>query len=387
MSKIKDQFLLDWNITFLNHGSFGACPKIVFEDYQKWQILLECEPIQFITSTGIQHLNDSKKALANYINCDPLDLVYMPNPTTALNTVIKNLNLKAGDEILTTNQEYGAMNRTWEYYCNKVGAKYIYQKISLPLIDKETILQEFWSGLTSKTKIVFISEITSPTALIFPVEEICKKAKELGIMTIIDGAHVPAHINLDLKKMDPDVYTGACHKWLLAPKGNSFLYVKRELQNLIDPLIISWGYKAEVPSESLFQDYHQFNGTRDFSAYLSTPAALKFLTDNKWEDQKSKCRKTIQHFYPIVAKELDSEILCPLEDTFIGQMCSIPIRTSDPLKLKRVLYENYKIEIPVITFSNDIYLRISIQAYNDDTDIEILINAIKDIKKKTDLLQ
>jgi len=387
MSDLKSLFLLDPKITFLNHGSFGACPKPIFEDYQRWQLLLEREPIQFITNTGIQYLNDSKKALATYINCNAEDLIYMPNPTTALNTVIKSLDLKAGDEILTTNQEYGALDRTWNYYCEKVGAKYIHQHIHLPLTSKENFLTEFWSGLSAKTKIIFISQITSPTALIFPVQEICDRAKELGIMTIIDGAHTPAHIPLDLKKLDPDVFTGALHKWLLTPKGNAFLYVKKTWQERIDPLIISWGYHAEFPSESQFQDYHQFNGTRDFSAYLTTPAALKFLSDNDWESRKKECRSLLKEYYPIVANELESFVLCPLTDEYLGQICSIPINAPDPIKLKQTLYEKYKIEIPVVTFSGETYLRISFQAYNGAKEIETLINAIRAIKKETSLLR
>jgi isopenicillin-N epimerase len=383
---LKDQFLLNPDITFLNHGSFGACPKPVFEDYQKWQLKLEQEPIQFITKTGVAYLDDSKQALAEYINCDKDDLIYTTNPSTALNTVIKSLDLKAGDEILTTDQEYGAMDRTWNYYCRKVGAKYIHQKITLPLSSKTEILREFWSGLTPNTKIVFISQITSPTALIFPVKEIIERAKELGLMTIIDGAHVPAHIPLDLKALDPDVYTGACHKWMLAPKGSSFLYVKKHLQDQIDPLIISWGYEAEFPSESRFQDYHQYQGTRDFSAFLTTPAALQFLKDNDWESRKKECRNLLQHYYPIVAEELESHVICPVTDEFLGQICSIPIQTSKPLELKDILYDKYKIEIPVVTFSGDTYLRISFQAYNGAAEIETLIDAIRLIKKETNLL-
>ncbi len=383
---LKDKFLLRPDITFLNHGSFGACPKPVFEDYQKWQLMLEQEPIQFITKTGVKYLDESKQALADYINCDKEDLIYTTNPSTALNTVIKSLDLKKGDEILTTDQEYGAMDRTWNYYCGKVGAKYIHQKITLPLTSKEKILEEFWSGLTSKTKIVFISQITSPTALIFPVKEIIERAKELGLMTIIDGAHTPAHIPLDLKALDPDVYTGACHKWLLAPKGSSFLYVKKNWQDTIDPLIVSWGYEAELPSESRYQDYHQYQGTRDFSAFLCTPAAIQFLKDNQWEERKATCRQQLQHYYPIVAKELESHVICPVTDEFLGQICSIPIQTEQPIELKELLYNQYKIEIPVVSFSGDTYLRISFQAYNGEEEIETLINAIRSIKKETRLL-
>lgn len=390
---MKNQFLLDQSIIYLNHGSFGACPKPIFEDYQKWQLELERQPVEFITKTGPLALKQSKLALANYINCDADDLVYTPNPSVAGNTVIKSLRLGANDEVLTTNHEYGAMDRTWKYYCQKAGAKYIQQNISLPLASKEQFIEAFWKGLTSKTKIIFISQITSSTGLIFPVKEICKRAKELGLMTIVDGAHVPAHIDLDLKELDADIYFGACHKWMLTPKGSSFLYVKRALQNLFDPLIISWGYDAEFPSHSQFLDYHEFNGTRDFSAYLTIPVALEFLKKNNWEEEKKKCKTMIREVYPEASKILGTQPICPLTDEFLGQMCSIPVNTANPIELKNLLYDKYRIEIPVMKSSasfmqrpNQIFIRISLQAYNSMSDVEKLFEALKDIKSKTNLI-
>jgi len=164
------------------------------------------------------------------------------------------------------------------------------------------------------------------------------------------------------------------------------LYVKKSLQEAIDPLVVSWGYEAEFPSGSIFQDYHQYQGTRDFSAFLTTPAALKFLNENNWEERKKECRNLLQHYYPIVAKELNSSVICPVNDAFLGQICSIPIETPDPLELKKTLYYTHNIEIPVVSFSGDIYLRISFQAYNGVQEIETLIDALRKIKKNTGLL-
>ncbi|MEZ4922308.1 MAG: aminotransferase class V-fold PLP-dependent enzyme [Crocinitomicaceae bacterium] len=385
---IKDQFLLRPDITFLNHGSFGACPKPVFEEYQNFQRLLEAEPIQFITKTGPEFLDTSKLALANYLNCDKNDLVYVTNPTTSLNIVISNLDLQPGDEILSTDHEYGALDRTWNFYCKKTGAKYVRQHIPIPLKSHDQFIEEFWKGYSPKTKVVFISHLTSSTSLIFPVKEICEKAKELGLITIVDGAHVPNHIPLDLSDIKADAYTGACHKWLLAPKGSTFLYVNKDLQRSMDPLIVSWGYEAEFPSDSQFQDYHQYQGTRDFSAFLTTPACLTFLQENNWEERKGLCRSQLQDYYPIVAKELDTNPICPLNDQYLGQICSIPIKVKNPIELKQLLYDKYKIEIPV--FANPDgrrFLRISFQAYNGVEEIEILINALRDIKKRENLIE
>lgn len=384
---IKKQFLLNPKINYLNHGSFGACPKPIFDDYQKWQLMLEQGPCQFIVNTGVKYLETSKKMLSDYINCNPKDLIFVPNPTMAMNIIIKNLVLKQGDEVLSTNHEYGAIDRTWKYYCEKSGAKYVQQEITLPLTSKEQFLEQFWSGLTSKTKIISISQITSSTALIFPVKEICKRAKELGLITIVDGAHVPGHIPLNLEELDVDIYSGACHKWLLTPKGNTFLYVKKEFQDIFDPLIISWGYDSINPSDSKFQDYHQYNGTRDFSAYLTIPAALQFFEQNNWEERKKECRDLLKHYYPIVAKQLNTNVICPLTDEFLGQICSIPIQSSNPIKLKETLYNKHNIEIPITYREKETYLRISFQAYNGEEEIEHLINALEKIKSSTNLLE
>ncbi len=216
-NSIKSQFLVDPSVTYLAFGSFGSCPKPIFEDYQKWQLELEKEPAQFITVNGPIYLKRSREALAQYINCSADDLVYTTNPSYAINIIAKSLKLNAGDEILTTNFEYGALDRTWNYYCKKVGAKYVRQPIELPLVSKEKFIEDFFKGLTNKTKAIFISQITSTTALIFPVKEICEIAKTKGLFTIVDGAHVPGHIHLDLTELKADVYTGACHKWMMTP--------------------------------------------------------------------------------------------------------------------------------------------------------------------------
>ncbi len=252
--------------------------------------------------------------------------------------------------------------------------------------DAATLLEDFWKGYTSKTKIVFINQISSATALIFPVKEIIQKAKSLGLITIIDGAHVPGHVDLNLTDLDPDYYTGTLHKWMLAPKGCSFLYVKKELQNNIDPLVVGWGYQSESPSKSRFLDYHEFQGTRDISAFLTAPAAIQFLKENHWTEKAKQSKQLILENYQKFCDLLGSTPICPVTNEFLGQMCSIPIKTERPMVLKELLFEKYKIEIPVMKIDHGIFLRISLNAYNDEKDLETLYNAIKEIKTTTDLL-
>lgn len=378
-SDLSSQFLLRKDITYLNFGSFGACPKPVFEDYQKWQLELETEPVQFITVNGPDYLKQSRGALARYVNCHPDDLVYMSNPSYAINMIAKSLKLQPGDEVLSTNLEYGALDRTWNYYCKKAGARYIRQSITLPLTTKEKFIKDFFKGLSPRTKAVFIGQITSATGLIFPVKEICDIARQKGLLTIVDGAHVPGHIPLDLQQLNADVYTGACHKWMLTPKGCTFLYVRRELQELFDPLVVSWGYDSAAPSHSKFLDYHQMQGTRDFSAFLTVPKAIGFMESYNWQQVAADCRKLAHSNYQRFCDLAGTQPLCPVTDEFLGQMCSIPLNVKEPEKMQRRLFESYKIEIPIMRQDERVMIRYSIQAFNTQQDLDHLYDALKEI--------
>jgi len=385
-SHLKSLFLLNPDITYLNFGSFGACPKPIFADYQAWQLLLESEPVQYIAVNGVEYLKKSREALGAFINCDADDVVFTTNPTYAINIIAKSLKLTEGDEILSTNLEYGALDRTWNYYCNKSKAKYIRQPISLPVVSKEAIIEQFWKGYTPRTKAIFISQITSSTALRLPVEEICAMAKEKGLLTIVDGAHVPGHIPLDLSVLQADIYTGACHKWMMAPKGCSFLYIKRELQGQFDPVIISWGYEAAVPSHSRFLDYHQMQGTRDFSAFLTVPKTIEFMKGHNWPQVAASCRELVRNNYQRFCALLGTNPICPVSGDFLVQMCSIPINTPQPEKLQRHLFTQYKIEVPVMRLEQQTFLRFSINAFNSQSDLDKLYSALQEIIAQKELI-
>lgn len=376
---IKSLFYLDPEVTFLNHGSFGACPKPIFENYQHWQLELERQPVRFLQKELSGHLQASKDALASFIHCAAEDFFFTPNPTTAVNTIMRSLDLKPGDEILTTDHEYGAMDRTWRFYEKQSGVVYVRQKISLPLVSKEQILEEFWQGYSSRTKVVFINHISSATALIFPVQEICARARQLGLITIIDGAHVPGHIDLNLGELQPDYYTGTLHKWMLAPKGCSFLYVRKEHQEHLDPLVVSWGYESLSPGKSRFLDYHEQQGTRDVAAFLTAPTAIQFLKDHNWAAESQKCKQSILSIYEDFCRLMDSQPICPVTSEFLGQMCSIPIRVKDPAAFKEILYHRYQIEIPVMQIDAGFFLRISLNAYNDSRDLVRLQEALTEL--------
>jgi len=386
MQHLKSQFLLREDITFLNFGSFGACVKPVFEKYQQFQLELEQEPVLFITGTGPKYLEQSREALGQYLHTDKDDLVYVTNPSFAVNTVARSMKLKAGDEVLTTNLEYGACDMTWNYYCEQTGTQYIRQPITLPLSSKEQFVKELFKGVSSKTRLVFISHITSSTALRLPVEEVIAKAKTLGIPVFVDGAHAPGQTPLNLTKLDVDYYTGACHKWMLTPKGSSFLYIKKDKQAAIDPLVISWGYKALFPSASTFLDYHQFNGTRDFSAFLTIPAAIHFMQENEWDKVAATCRQLVKDNATRFFEITGGQALAPLTDDFILQLISAEIKTPEPEKLHDLLFDTYKIQIPVMRHGDKVYLRFSVNAFNNQKDLDKLFAALQDIKVSTTLI-
>ena len=387
-NNLKDQFLLRNDIHFLNFGSFGATPKPIFDYYQQWQKVLEAEPVQFIAFDGVEYLSTSRAALAKFIHVDDKDdLVYVTNPSYAVNIIAKSFPLEEGDEILATDIEYGACDRTWDYYCNQKKAVYKRQHIHLPITTKEQFIEDFFAGLTNKTKAIFISHITSATALIFPVKEICAIAKSKGLITIVDGAHAPAHVALKINELEVDFYVGACHKWMMAPKGASFLYAHKSVQPLCEPLVVSWGYKAAKPSNSQFLDYHQMIGTRDFSAFLAVSMSIIFMEDNNWPALSKQCHEMVlanaSQFFGL----LGTAPISPLTNEWIGQMISIPIHTKEPEILQRKLFKEFNIEIPIMRQGNDVYMRYSINVFNTVQDLEALHSALSTIIKTTDLIE
>lgn len=379
---LRSLFLLDPNVIYLNHGSFGACPKPVFEAYQGWQRELERQPVDLLGRRMVDLMTGARTALAGYINCAPDEVVYFPNPTTAINMVARSLNLAAGDEILSTDHEYGAMDRTWRFLCGKSGARYVRQPIPLPVSSPEAFIERMWQGFSGRTKVVFISHITSQTALTFPVEEICRRAREAGVLSIVDGAHVPGQLPLDLSAVGADIYTGACHKWLCAPKGSAFLYVRRELQTMLEPLVVSWGWEAEEPSQSRYVDYHEWQGTRDPSAFLAVPAAIEFQRQHNWDAVRDRCHLLASQTRERALALTALPPVCPPGDAWFKQMFAAHMPPLDPKKLQQRLLEEFRIEALAHSWNNQPLLRASFQGYNTQADADALIEALEQLIPK-----
>ena len=378
MDNLKQQFLLNPEIHFLNHGSFGATPKPVFEAYQNWQLRLERQPVLFLGRELDSLLKESRRVLGEYLNANVDDLVYIPNATHGVNVIAHSLQLKAGDQVLTTDHEYGACDYTWDFICSKAGANYIHQPIPLPVHSEEEILEQFWQGVTSQTKVIYLSHITSPTALRLPVEKICLRAKAAGILTVIDAAHTPGQIPVDLQILGADIVFGNCHKWMLNAKGSAFLYVKREMQHLIDPLIVSWGYNPtpETTTGSRFIDLLQWTGTKDPTAALTVPTAIQFMQEHHWHEVRSECHTLLRQGLEQICDLVNMPPLYPLDSTYYSQMGIAPLPSSNLAALKSRLYDEHKIEVPLIQWQDKQFIRISVQGYNTQEDIDALIRAL-----------
>jgi isopenicillin-N epimerase len=378
MLGLRRQFLLDPSVTFLNHGSFGATPRPVMRAYQRWQRELERQPVEFLGRRFSDLMLGARKSLGDYLGTDANNLVFTTNVTESLNIVARSLELGAGDEVLSTDHEYGALDRTWHFLAKERGFIYIKQPIPVPLTTSESFVTSLWKGVTPRTRVIFLSHITSPTALIFPVEEVIRKARQEGILTIVDGAHAPGQIPLNLEDLKADFYGGNLHKWLCAPKGAGFLYARPEAQNTLKPLIVSWGYVAEFPSSSRFVDYFEWTGTRDIASFLSVPAAIDFQREHNWDNVRHLCHALVRETQEHICSKFGTSPLS--DDSRFMQFCSIPLPgTFDLSNTKTRLYSEYRIEIPLFLWKGYKLARISAQGYNTNGDMKKLINALEKI--------
>jgi isopenicillin-N epimerase len=386
MASLKHLFMLEPGVIFLNHGSFGACPRSVFKTYQSWQRELEKQPVRFLNKYQSDFEKEARGALGVHINADPNDLTFVTNATYGVNIVSRALALNPGDEILTTHHEYGACNNAWKFACRKTGAAYIQHPISLPVKSMEQVADEIWRGVNPRTKVIYLSHITSPTALKFPIEEICRRARQAGILTVIDGAHAPGQIPLDMAAIGADFYTGNCHKWMLSPKGSGFLYARREVQHLVEPLVVSRAFEPELSPPILHPmvDYFVWNGTRDPAAYLTVPAAIKFMQENHWDDVRQRCHWLLRRTIERICDLSGEEPIYPLDSDFYYQMGIAPLSpVKDVSEFARRVSEDYNIVVPIGQWIDGrLFTRISVQGYTTQRDLDTYLRALKKLLRE-----
>lgn len=378
---MRNQFLLDPDTIFLNHGSFGACPRPVFAAYQEWQRQLEHQPVHFLTVRLLEELATARQALGRLIHAAPDDLAFVPNATHAVNLVARSLPLGRGDEVLATDLEYGACDHTWQFLSGKQGFTYVRQPIPLPATTAEAMVDALWQGVTPRTKVIFISHITSATGITLPAAEICRRAHAQGILTVVDGAHTVGQIPLDMAAINADFYTSNCHKWLCAPKGCAFLYAHPRAQHLIEPLVVGWGWgpTRQFHFGSDFQDYLTFTGTADFSAYLAVPAAISFQAEHDWDTVRQDCHALARYALEQGCAITGQPPLYPPDSDFYAQMANIPLPPSvtDTAAFKARLLAEFRIEIPITQWHGRAFARISVQGYTTAAEVEALLTALR----------
>ncbi len=386
---MRDAFLLDPDLVFLNHGSFGACPREVFDAYRHWQLELERNPVEFLGRRSAALLHAARQTLAESIGATAADLVFVPNATTGVNTVARSLQLQPGDEIVSTDHEYGACEAAFHFVCAERGAHW--RPVVLPLpFDVESddaAVQRLLGALSPRTRLLYLSHITSGTALTLPVAALCAEARKRGIATLIDGAHAPGQIDLNLQAIGADFYVGNCHKWMCAPKGAAFLHARPERHAELHAAVLSWGYAAgdgghsgllakhgDYTGSTLLERRLQWQGTRDIAAFLAVPAAIEFQQRHAWPTLRQRCHAIAIETRDRVLSRNGLQPIAP--DNSHAQMVPIPVRTTDGEALRRWLFEQHRIEVPVTRHGEHHFVRVSVQAYNTQADVDVLVRAL-----------
>ncbi len=370
-SELARHFLLDPAFSFLNHGSYGACPGPVMEDYRRWQERLERQPVAFLEPAHLaERFAEVCRVLGAELGADADDLVWITNATAGLNVVARSLALKLGDEVLTTDHEYAALAKTWAFVAARTGAVIRTVDVPMPLA-AASFADALRTAMTERTRVIFLSHITSPTALVFPIAPVIAEARSRGIVTVIDGAHAPGQIPLDLTSLAADYYVGNCHKWLFAPKGTAFLHARRDRQSVLMPAVIShgWSEDRDAPGPfggTAFQNAFRFQGTRDPAAWLAVPAALGFRAEHDWSTVAAACHR--------LAWEIAGEVagvtgLAPVAtpETSAPQMIALPLPMCDTGALHREL-RAAGVEIPCYLWQGRPFTRLSVQGYNGPDD-------------------
>lgn len=331
--------------------------------YQDWQRALERQPVEFLGRRLEGLLAAAREQLAGFLGARPQDFAFVQNATTGINVVARSIRLAPGDEVLATDLEYGACNLAWTHWCERSGARYVQQSLDL-----DDPVGSFFSAVGDRTRAVYLSHVTSATALVLPVAEMCGEARRRGLLAIVDGAHAPAQVPLDLDTLGADVYAGNFHKWMCAPKGSGFLWARPNHHDWLEAPIVSWGWEGG----GSFISRIERQGTLDPAAYLATPVASAFV---RGHDQLERCHDLALTARRELAALLRVKPIAP-NPSYVGRMIALPVPDGiDSDALQRRLYDEYRIEVPV---QNGI-LRVSFAMYNDDADLDRLLHALSSI--------
>jgi isopenicillin-N epimerase len=377
---LRSDFLIAADLTFLNHGSFGATPRVVFDEHTRWRERIEADPIELLARRGSELIETAKHAIGNWLGMNPRDFGLVTNATEAINSVLRSLRFSPGDELLTTSHVYNAVRQAMKYVADRTGADYREVEIPVPVESPRVVEQAILDALTPRTRLLVIDHVTSPTALVFPIEKILAGCADRGVDVLVDGAHAPGMLELNVTALAPAYYAGNLHKWACAPKGSAFLWCRPDRQSHIHPLVISHHFGQGMSKEFDWQ------GTRDFAAWFSVPRAIDYMAAIGWEKIISHNHAMAVWTNQLLCSRWNVPSLSPIGGSMLGSMATTPLpppldRLSDEQiqTLQRRLHDRERIEVPVLRWAGRTCIRPCCQIYNVAEDFHRLADAIATI--------
>jgi isopenicillin-N epimerase len=386
---LKQHYAIRPDTTYLNHGSFGLPPRVVRELRDRWQHKLDSQPMDFFVREFEPAWLAARDRLAAFVGATAGSLIFAENATVAMNIVADSFPLAAGDEVLLTDHEYGAVHRIWQRACERVGAAAKTVELPLPLNSAEQVASAILAAAGEPTRLIVVSHVTSPTAAILPVADICRAARQRGIAVAIDGPHAVAQTPLAIDALGCDFYTASCHKWLSGPVGSGFLYVAPRWQSCVRPPVLSWG---RIPPTRIntWSDEFVWSGTRNPSAFLAVPAAIDFLEQVGLTAFRSRTHWLAQYARRRLLALSDLPALVPDDPAWYGSMAHVPLPPpkaggisgeSCPISnpLQNTIWQKLAIEVPVVEFRGVRYLRVSCHLYNDTEQLDRLTRGVQSL--------
>ncbi len=379
---------LDPGVIFLNHGSFGACPAEVLRHQAALRTEMEAEPVRFLSRELEDRLRAARQVLAAFLGADPEDLAFVTNATSGVNAVLRSLLFVPGDELLTTDHAYNACRNALDFVADRAGVRVVIAALPFPLASEDELVAAVLAKATVRTRLVLLDHVTSPTGLVLPLERLIRALEPRGVDVLVDGAHAPGMVPLDLPRLGASYYSGNCHKWLCAPKGSAFLWVRRDRQADVRPLTISHGATARRAGRSRFHLEFDWTGTGDPTAWLTVPTAIDYLGSllpGGWPALMARNRELALESRRLLCAAVGTPAPCP--ESMIGSLASIALpdgapadigwRRPDPLQQR--LFDGWGIEVPIISWpaAPRRLIRISAQLYNGRADYARLAEALR----------
>lgn len=383
---------LEPGVAYLNHGSFGATPTSVLNFQRELRDRIEQQPVRFFARQWEGAFDEARDAVAGFLGASPDDIAAVPNATAGVNTVLRSLRFDPGDELITTNHEYNACANALRHAADRAGARVVVARVPFPISSPDEVVAAVLEAVTPRTRLALFDHATSPTAIVFPVERIVRELRSRGVMSLVDGAHAPGMLPVDLDALGAEYYTGNLHKWVCAPKGAAFLHVRRDMQHLIEPLSISHGLNSQRADRSRFRVLFDWTGTCDPTAFLSVPEALAAVAaavPGGWPEVMRRNRKLAIEARDLLCAALG--VARPAPDEMLGSMASIPLAPGagpDPAEsplfqdaIQTPLLERFGVEVPVIPWPEPParLVRVSAQLYNTIDEYRVLADGLRAI--------